>query len=161
MIRAIVFCSAGMLRVASANSTRNVAGVVSLGDLTTCIRTAGACKDSFVTHATPLIVSTVLHFEVARAAASLQKHAPQDIRAYFSRRFCVRISIHRAVQHYLAITGIPTLTLQLCGFLDFRSATRPVTTDSINASARGEVFLHADIFTPYYDPSSFTFLEGL
>ena len=64
------------------------------------------------------------------------------------------------MQHYLAYAGIPTLTLQLFSFLDFRSATRLVATDTITASVRGEILLYADIYTPCHEPDTSTVLEG-
>ena len=35
-----------------------------------------------------------------------------------------------------------------------------MATDTTNASVRGEISLHADIYTPYYILNSFTFLQG-
>ena len=84
--------------------------------------------------------------QVARVASSLQAYSPQEIRTYFKRRYYPRTSIHRVVQNYLSATGIPSLTLQLCGFLDFSSAVALITTDAGTASSRGDIFLYADFF---------------
>ena len=79
-------------------------------------------------------------FQAARSAASLQKYTPQDIRTYSSRRSFPGTSIHRVLQNYVAITGIPTLTLQFCCFLDFLRATSLVAADITNVFAMGEIF---------------------
>ena len=98
--------------------------------------------------------------QVARPATSLQTSTPQEIRIYFSRRYYPRTSIHGAVQNYLAHTGVPTFTLQLCSCLGFRRATHLTAMDTITASVRGEIFLDADVYTSCYNPNTYTVLEG-